>query len=282
MHLNKKVIRFEKIYNYPLLSNPSKQLNMMTTTWRYLLNPFDNATKRNFKLMNLLATDHHDKLKSNVSNPIIADLYQKFFPVYSEYKTLYIQMAANAGRYQSHTKQVGDLLQDLSGQKIKRWDIKIQNEYLDDTREYSQLLPNGRAPFQRGAYENRIKELWALADKLHDFVNLHPIELEVRQFATDLENARTMQQGFERASTDYSRTLEAKRVELAKMMHLVFASLMVTHIDNLSYVETYYDLQYLHSTSSSTSEDTPDDGDTADDGSSNGNADDDTNAQPVL
>ena len=255
---------------------------MITTTWRYLLNPFDNATKRNFKLMNLLATDHHDKLKSNTANPMIADLYQKFLPIYTDYKLLYVQMTANSGRYQSHTKQVGDLLQELSGHKIKRWDIKIQNEYLDDTREYSQLLPNGRAPFQRGAYENRIKELWALADKLHDFVTLHSIEQEVRQFATDLENARTTQQGFERSATDYSRTLEAKRVELAKMMHLIFASLMVIHIDNLSFVETYYDLQYLHSTSSTPSEDTPDGGITPDDGTTGNNPDDNTNTTPVL
>ena len=282
MHLRKNVIRFGKNLIILYYLTHQKQLNMITTTWRYLLNPFDNATKRNFKLMNLLATDHHDKLKSNIANPFIDDLYRKFQPVYSDYKTLYIQMSANAGRYQSHTKQVGDLLQELSGQKIKRWDIKIQNEYLDDTREYSQLLPNGRAPFQRGAYENRIKELWSLADKLHDFVNLHPIEQEVRQFATDLENARTTQQGFERASTDYSRTLEAKRVELAKMMHLVFASLMAYHIDNLSLVETYYDLQYLHSTSSSATEDTPDDGNTPDDGTSDGSTDDDTNTQPDM
>ena len=49
------------------------------STWFYLQNPFDNTTKQSFKKMNLIATDLHDKLFNNLTDPFIADLYNNYF-----------------------------------------------------------------------------------------------------------------------------------------------------------------------------------------------------------
>ena len=113
-----------------------------------------------------------------------------------------------------------------------------------------------RKPFQSGGYESRIREVRALALRLQNFPALSATQQDVTLYADKLEQARTTQQGFEKAKQDNSALLEEKRLKLAKMMHANFGRLIDIYIDNLAYVENYYELQYLRSDNSS-----PDTGD---------------------
>lgn len=219
----------------------------MTTEWFFLNNFFDNATKNSFKKMNILATDHHDKLLNNVSNPNIAFLYNRFLPVYQDFKAQYQAVIANTGMYEGHTQIVEAIFAELSSTKIKQWDIQIQGTYLEGTPEYTMLMPNMRKPFQSGGYESRIRECRALALRLQNFSALSAIQQDVTLFTDKAEQARTTQQGYEKGKQDNSALLEENRVKLAKMMHANFGRLIDIYIDNLAYVENYYELQYLRS-----------------------------------
>lgn len=223
----------------------------MTPDWFFLNNMFDNATKNSVKKMNILATDHHDKLLNNVSNPDIQFLYNRFLPIYQDFKAQYQAVIANTGMYEGHTQIVEALFAELTSTKIKLWDIQIQNVYIEGTPEYTMILPNMRKPFQSGGYESRIRECRALALRLHNFAALTLIEQDVTLFTDKLEQARTTQQGYEKGSQDNSALLEEKRLKLAKIMHANFGRLIDIYIDNLAYVENYYELQYLRSDNSS-------------------------------
>lgn len=223
----------------------------MTTDWFFLNNVFDNSTKNSVKKMNILATDHHDKLLNNVSNPDIQFLYNRFLPIYQDFKAHYQSVIATTGMYEGHTQIVEAAFLELSSTKIKQWDIQIQGTYLEGTPEYTMLLPNMRKPFQSGGYESRIREVRALALRLQNFPALSATQQDVTLYADKLEQARTTQQGFEKAKQDNSALLEEKRLKLAKMMHANFGRLIDIYIDNLAYVENYYELQYLRSDNSS-------------------------------
>ena len=231
---------------------------MAEELWFYLHNPFDNVTKHSFTLMNLLATDHHDKLKHKANTDArFAPLYQDFESAYKVFKEVFTKSLSNAGRYQSNTKKVESLFTELTSTRIRQWDVKIQNEYDEMSNEYVSILPNGRKPFQTGGYEARINEVKALYDRLNYHSNLAQLAADIKQFAYNLEQARTEQQGFEQAERELSQALELARLELAKVMYGVFVRLKYLHLNELKQVETYYELQYLRKTGSKKEEEDP-------------------------
>jgi len=219
---------------------------MTADLWFYLGNPFDNVTKNSFTLMNLMATDHHDKLFGKAqTDPQILDVYNNFVNAYDNFKNLFVETLELSGKYQAQTQIVEAKLAELSNKKIRRWDIAIQQLFEDDSPEYKSLLPDFRVPFQNGAYEERIKEVKALWRKLAQFAQLNTVEADVKQFAIELESLRTKQQGFEQAERELSQNLELARIELAAQMMIVFCKLKIIYIYDLKKVETFYDLQYI-------------------------------------
>ena len=221
-------------------------LNMTLDLWFYLGNPFDNVTKNSFTLMNLMATDHHDKLYGKAqTDQQIADIYNNFVSAYDNFKNLFVETVELSGKYQAQTQIVEEKLAELSAKKIRRWDIAIQQFFEDDSPEYKSLLPDFRVPFQNGAYEERIKEVKALWRKLSQFSQLANVEADVKQFAIELETLRTRQQGFEQAERELSQNLELARIELSAQMMIVLCRLKIMYIYDLKKVETFYDLQYL-------------------------------------
>lgn len=231
---------------------------MAEEIWSYLHNPFDNVTKRSFTLMNLLATDHHDKLKQKASiDTRFAPLYQDFVGAYQKFKDLLIAGNSNAGRYQSRTKRVEDLFAELASTLARKWDVRVQVEYDENTSEYVSIFPSGRKPFQSGSYEARVNEVKALYERLLHHSNLANLAADVKLFASNLEEARTAQQGFEQTERELSLGLEAARTELAKAMYGVFVRLKYLHLDELKMVETYYELKYLRRGSSGKPDDIP-------------------------
>jgi hypothetical protein len=226
--------------------------------WYALRNTFDSVTKSSLKRMLIMATDHHDKLLIESANdPQIAILYQLFLPIYLAFKQAYNDTFQKDAFYQGNTKIVESLFAVLSSQKIRQWDIWIQNEYLDNTPQYLMLLPNGRTPFQSTSYESRINAIVALEANLSSFANLANVLTDVSAFRQQIEQARTTQQGMEKAAANTVKTVEDARVALAQVMQGVFGGLMLHYYKNISQVETFYELKYLRASTGSSSNATP-------------------------
>ena len=224
---------------------------MNEITWSYLQNPFDNVTKHSFKKMNILATDHHDKLANHLNDNFIADLYhQHFLDAYTKFKDAYAASIANVASYRGRTQMIEKLIAQLSNEKIKQWDIWIQNVYLEGTPEYSILMNQGRKPYQSGSYEARIMAVKVLSNLLKDFPLLNNVLTDVNNFYDTILKARSLQQGKENDEQILSMQLEEARKELAKAMQVVFAGLMFHYHQNIAFVETFYELKYLRATPS--------------------------------
>ena len=223
-------------------------------SWSYLQNPFDNVTKRNMKRMLMMATDHFDKLKLVAStDSFIDNLYQNALPKYDAFKNVYNELQSVRNLYQMHTQEVESLIKELANEKIKQWDIQIQYNYDDNSSKYKALLPNGRAPFQKGAYELRISELATLYKTLNNFPNLSQTQTDVQAFYQLILETRTAQQGMEKKEASMMLELEQARFALAKAMHQIYGYLIGYYSDNLKTVETFYELKYLRVGSSTNS-----------------------------
>ncbi len=227
---------------------------MSPTTWFYLRNPFDAVTKSSFKRMLIMSTDHKDKLLAESANdPQIATLYQMFLPHYLAFKQAYTETFQKDAIHQGNTQIVETLFAQLSSQKIKQWDIWIQNEYLDGTPQYLMLLTNGRKPFQSGSYESRINAIYSLEGNLAAYPNLANVLADVTAFKQQIEQARTIQQGVEKDSANAIKAVEDRRYELAEVMEGVFGGLILRYYKDLAQIETFYELKYLRSSSNSNS-----------------------------
>lgn len=229
---------------------------MIKIEWSYLQNPFDNVTKRNYKKMYLMATDHFDKLQHYASgDPAIQELYDFGKEAFSAYTEQYIKSSTDEATYRMHTVLFEEMIADLSGTQIRRWDVAIQGEFDVVRAEYKALLPNGRKPFQSGAYDTRTAEVRSLADRLKAFAALVDLEATVREFGQKMVETRTRQQQGETQIRANSDSLEMSRQALAQVMHGIFGGLVRLNYDNPALVERYYELQYLRSSSSGGSED---------------------------
>ena len=232
---------------------------MANQNWSYVQNPFDNATKRNFKKMLRLSTDHFHKLEAAANDDrFVKQLYVEALPAYQEFTQQYQNALTYKASYRMHTNKLERQMELLSSDKIKRWDIQVQNVYLDTDSEYLAILPNHRTPFQKGAYEVRTNECFSLSAKLAAFPALSQLQSDVLAFSQLLKQTRMEQQGAEKAVSDVSTNLEKARYQLAKAMQKAFAGLMYHYSEELEKVENFYELQHLRAANSTPKEDEKD------------------------
>ena len=229
----------------------------METTWSLLRNTFDNVTKYNDKRMLLMASDHCDKLAFSASTNLkINSLYQQFLPAFLRFKGAYQKLMANYALYQSCTQAFEEKIAELSATLARKWDVTIQMEYDERSADYKMLLPNGRAPFQTGAYEMRIAAIHSLLISLEEKgnSNLAILIQKIKTWIAETQLLRTKQQGIEQRDSAYRQELEEARQLLATEMHGVFFGLCAIYYQNLVQVETFYELKYLRAKQSSTKE----------------------------
>jgi hypothetical protein len=221
---------------------------MKDSLWSALRNPFENVTRNSFKTMNLIATDHHDKLKAAAAqNSDLSAMYGLYEPTYIQFQEAFTATTTNLGKYRASTKRVETIFDEITSSKIRHWDVAIQYHYPSETWEYTELMPNGKEPFQKGGYEMRIKELKSLSERMEDYAPLRATRAEIDQYVGDLIAARTRQQGLEMRKKQLSGKLEDARRELSIALHGVLAYLTFYYRNDLAVVEQFYELQYLRS-----------------------------------
>ncbi|MGL4364161.1 MAG: hypothetical protein ACRCSB_03030 [Bacteroidales bacterium] len=225
---------------------------MNANTWSYLRNPFESVTKNSFRLMIIMGKDHLDKLNGNIGDPEVANIYSFVKPAYDTFMQAFNNVQLNNSAYRSKTMQMEQLLTELSGKKIKQWDIGIQGQYLDDTVEYMDILPNNRTPFQKGAYDERVNTVSILAQKLLAYPSLATVQADVQVFFDMLTTVRTKQQGHEYQDAQLRKLVEMSRQSLAIAMHKSFAYLLFKYVEDVRMVESYFELQYLRVSANAT------------------------------
>lgn len=221
---------------------------MSDTTWHYLSNQFEQATRTSFKRCNILNNDHLSKLTSEGADPTIADLVTRTTPLSTAYSSAYSVWISASATYKGHTQLVDGLLSQLSSTKIKQWDIQIQGQHLEGTPEYTMILPDRRQPFQQGTKDDRLSEVEALATRLLDYPALAATQTDVDAFATLLRTARDNQQQREQLAAMASDQLEVARLALCTIMYGNLGVLMDKYRATPNMVENFWQLDLIRRT----------------------------------
>lgn len=221
---------------------------MSDTSWHYLSNQFEQATRGSFKRCNILNNDHLSKLTSEQIDPVIGALVARTAPLSTAYSSSYSAWISANGTYKGHTMLFDNMLSELSSLKIKQWDIQIQAQYLEGTPVYVMLLPNRRGPFQEGTKDDRLSEVEALAQRLMAYPALAATQMDVNTFATDLRMARDNQQQKEQLVAMASDVLELARLALCTMMYGNLGVLMDKYRDTPDMIENFWQLDLIRRT----------------------------------
>lgn len=221
---------------------------MTEVKWHFLENQFDNATDESFKLMNIMNEDHLSRLKASAGEPTIDDLVARTIPVHDGYSNSYTAWITERAFYKGATNTQKQLIAELSAQKIKEWDIQIQNEYLEGTAEYVAILPNQRVPFQSGGIDARIAEVKALGERLDSYPALSTTMDDVNQFYDALSAARDAQQQREGAVETKSDLLETARLAIAWMMYRNLGVLIDHFGEDVEQIRNYWEIGLFRDT----------------------------------
>jgi len=218
---------------------------MTRIKWQQIENTFDNATKRSFKLMEMISADHDEKLAERTSEPKILEIYNRFHPIRLAYATAYAAWFSARAAHKGLTAAFEVLREELSLVRSKAWDVAIQAFYPQGTPEYIALLPRKRKPFCSGSYEDRLAALEALVLNIGTDDNLHAVKVEVEAFTAQIKNVRTSQQGKEGRVKDLRTTLEQKRFDAATELFRDLGSLKELYASTPEAIEAFYEVGLL-------------------------------------
>lgn len=218
-----------------------------TEIWHYQKNQFDNATKDNFKRMNIIESDHYAKLQAQSSDAGILTLLNRTTPLHDAFKTKYATWFSVKAIYKGETDRVQAMINDLVNVKSKQWDAQIQVVYLEKTSDYIAILPNGRKPFYSGTIDDKISHVQALGQVLATYPALVATKTAVMAFLTAFITARDKQQQKEELADNASVLLEIARKDIALMMYRNLGFLIDKYASTPELISTFWELALFRS-----------------------------------
>lgn len=221
----------------------------MKTIWRFLLNIFDSVSKTNFKKMLLVIIDHLSKLEILKSDPDIEALFIRTSPVCAAYEKAYSDWTAAKGNWEGETRRFKEKMAELLTEKLKIWDAKVSNVFLEGSADYTRIFPKGRAAFRYGAYDKRINNIDALATALSNYPSLATLQTEVDAFYKAIKGIRNVQKHNKELAKAASDSLEQARKIAANMLYANLGILMDKYNSEPLLIEKYFDLSLLRTTS---------------------------------
>ena len=227
---------------------------MADLNWKFAKNQFLSATEGRRPLMLTVGSDHVAKLTAKLGSPADPDIQvclDRVQPLFDAFQLGMVDYDVRSGTRKGQTEVLVDLLEELSGQRIKQWDITVQSVYLAGTPQYTQIFPDGRGPFQTGPQDQRILAVQTLASRLAPFSEFAALKTTVEAFHASLQAARDTQQGTEGEIETASGQAEAARVALAVGLYANVGRLMEKHADDPDRLGDYFEVALLRAGSPS-------------------------------
>ena len=230
-------------------------------TWKFAHNTFLTVTATSYKLMNILITDHVTRLGAVPGDTDVRAMVSRTTMVKTAWDAAYSAWISSKATYKGRTELWEAKLADLSSLRIKQWDIAIQGVFLDGTGDYTILLPNGRGPFQSGAYDLRVVEVKSLQNRLLAVTPAVPalttLAATIGTYHTEMTNLRGTQQTAEQLVDNNASLLELQRLAVCAMMYKNLGRLMEKFSDTPVRVEDFYDMNYIRDGAAAPPEDVP-------------------------
>jgi len=182
--------------------------------WIFIQNPIEHATEGSFAKSMIVSTFHDSALLAGSSIPFVHLLYESYHPIHlilkADFKAWDIQEHAQEGK----SLTLEQLFVLLRGNKIRKWDVSIQNEYEKGSERYVALLPDGRGPFQTGSQQSIIDAVETLSGAIGTDAALASTKADVDAFLVLLDEANTTQKGSKKDTSTLSQKLEISRINM--------------------------------------------------------------------
>ena len=205
-----------------------------------LHNLFEQKTKGNYSKMLVVAANYTAFLKNNrLKNKNILPHYNTYWTICSRFNNLMLLTATAKENRKTYTAILATLFKDLSGKWIDEWDIKIRYHLKRSSLEYAFLIPDGRAPFQKGSYDNRIKAVIGLIEKLALFPTLDFLLIALKNWIDKVTEFRSLQKKYNALYNDYLSKIEPCRQALAQEMQLILVHLVNQNYINAAIISSF-------------------------------------------
>lgn len=146
------------------------------------------------------------------------------------------------------------LFEQMNTEKLPYWEGQLFFHFPKGSVQATQLLPQGRAAFQKGTYEQRILAIKTLGDKCALIPALNPLSVNVLAFHTQIASARALQQSDGEGQVATLRDLrETARVALCNEMYGNMGQLVYHFRTDPLQVERFYDFALLRRKKDATS-----------------------------
>lgn len=213
--------------------------------WNHAQNPILRATEGSFKNAIEVTNYHVIALEAAKSDPYINSILNKYIPVHRSFEKSYQTWLAQGGSQQGETLSLKQMLQRLTSDKIRDWDIIIQGQYNINSPTYKKLLPNRRGPFQTGTQVKRINAVKALSDRIGDDSLLKEVKDDIDAFYTKLQDVYKSQRGSKNTTTNLSVELENARVEMCTAQFVNLGSLIQNFPTSPEKIESFFNLKII-------------------------------------
>jgi len=216
-------------------------------TWIYALNTFLTVTENSYEICKKIIAFTLNVIASSASGGAqpFTDIEASLRPAVDNFDAQYLDWTQQKGTQKGSTTSLAILLATLSGQKARRWDIKVQGLYDVGTPEYTAIFPNRRTPFQNGKQQNRIEAVGALGQALNGIVDLAELKTEVDAFhqsLLDSYNAQKAELGDTKIDSD---AVDAARIAVCKEMYSALGLLMSHFKERPADLQAYFDLETI-------------------------------------
>ncbi|MCX6352000.1 MAG: hypothetical protein NTX03_09065 [Bacteroidetes bacterium] len=216
-----------------------------TAPWSRAQNFVDNVSDGNYELSGKIFTEHDSKLHSGIADPEILAIYNFFHPFRMAYYTAESTWNTLKGQGGGGTVGTMVLIDDLSGTKIRVWDVAIQAVYDQKSQAYKNLLPKRRTPFQTGSLESRIEAVNSLILAIGTIAQLQTLKGQITAFYNLLVAARDGQIGGFTAIDNAVTAMETARLAACQAMFKDYGSLVVKFYMNPVAIENWFPVDLL-------------------------------------
>lgn len=215
--------------------------------WHFSQNQFANATRKNFKLTYLLSTDHYARLynEAQSGDTFFVEMFDKFKPIRKDFSRKYSLWLEAKGKYKAQTVSLANSFDELVNKKLPKWDVEVQNVYIEKSTEYIAIFPGGRTAFQTGAYDIRISKLDRLYLSVSKHEALKKTGEDILAFYEEIEDIRLKQKALESEVKKTSSDIEKSRIKTTQAMYENLGLLMNHFSAEPEEIQRFFELQYI-------------------------------------
>ena len=210
-----------------------------------IINHWDTTFYHNFKRSMETADQVSQSLEEESDDPKIQVLFEGFNPDYLDYRTGFLYWKSETNLYRGSSSLIKDSFAQLSGDEIDIVDKFLKNIYISDKQKYITLMPNGKKPFQKGTYTERVLASEQLTTAMLLRTELLPITSRFKLFSDNLGKDRKTQRGHKQSVRSASTELEKKRVILAGKLFWVYGGLVQIYFLVPKEIAKFYELNQM-------------------------------------